>query len=144
MFDLTTLDTKTAANEGFEMEILHPVTLDGTGFMITVLGEDSDAYRKITHQQQQRRLKRAMSSRKGVVAASEALDDLDDDQLEVLSACTKAWRMSDGSAVMLNEKPLACSPENSRTLYAKLPVVRRQVEAAMGDRANFTPRSASN
>lgn len=144
MFDLTTLDTKTAANEGYEVDILHPGTLESTGFLITVLGEDSDAYRKTAHRQQQQRLKRAMASRKAVSAATEALDDLDDAQLEILSACTKSWRMADGSTVLLDGKPLACTPENAQTLYEKLPIVRRQVESAMGDRANFTPRSASN
>jgi uncharacterized membrane protein YcgQ (UPF0703/DUF1980 family) len=144
MFDISALDTKTAANEGCEFEVQHPATLDGTGLLITVLGEDSEAYRKITHHQQQRRLKRALASRKGSAGANDALEDLDDDQLEILAACTKAWRMKDDSDVKLDGKPLPCTAENARALYERFPVIRAQAERTLLDRANFTQRSASS
>lgn len=140
MKDLNGLDTKSAANTGYEFEVQNPATLEGTGFMITVLGEDSDEYRRVQREQNQRRLKRAITKKSTDVD----VDEIEDDALALLSACTKSWRMKDGGEVQLDDAAYPCTTENARKLYVRMPVVRRQVESAMADRANFLPRSVRN
>lgn len=140
MFDLKSLDTKSGANEGFELEIVHPATLEGTGLFITVLGEDSDTYRKHSNEQQRRRLKKTVQ--RGVGAVDISVEDLDADALTLLSACTKSWRMKDSDKVLYEGKEFPCNAANAQRLYEDLPAVRAQVDQAIRNRANFTARSA--
>lgn len=138
MNDLMQLDTKTTANAGFDLEIINPKTLEGTGLVITILGEDSEEYRKITTSQQQRRIKKSIAQR----SRNEVpLDEIDEDALDTLAACTKGWYNKDKSDVTLDGKPFPFSTSNARTLYERIPVIRAQVEAGIKDRANFMPPS---
>ena len=139
-FDLANLDTKTKANEGFEFEVIHPVTQEGTGFMITVLGEDSDVHRSATVDNQRRRLKKTV--KRGVDITDIPLEELEDDALQVLALCTVRWRMKDDSPVEYKGAPFPCSSANAALLYEEVPVIRQQAEQAIRNRANFTARSA--
>ncbi len=145
-YDLALLDTKTKANEGFELEIIHPTTLEGTGLLITVLGEDSDINRKIVSAQAQKRLKRAVGRRgaRSLNATDEDFEEAEDAELERLAALTCKVAMKDASTVLVDGKPLDATAAGYKTMYERYPVIRVQVEGAIRDRANFTQRSGSN
>lgn len=142
MFDLKALDTKSGANEGFEVEIIHPATLEGTGLCITVRGEDSDVYRKHSNLQQRRRLKKTIQ--RGIGGIDDAPEDMEQDAIQLLAACTVSWRMKDNGKVMYEGEDFPCTAANAARLYESLPVVRAQVEQAIRNRANFTSRSAKD
>ena len=132
--DLSTLDTSATAEAGAAMEVVHPTTGaallqdDGAPITVTLAGEDSDRYRKAERRASNRRLATAASGRR-VRATAEALES---DRLDLLVACTIDW---DGIGFDGGEK--ACTPDNVRAAYQKLPWLREQAEAFIMDRANF-------
>lgn len=128
--DLTTLDTRSAANEGAVIEILHPITEQPVGVQIVILGADSDAYQTALRQQQDSRMRRLQRRN----ALSLTLEEIEESQLDLLVACVKDW-----SGVVMAGKELACTPENVREVLAHpgLRWIREQIDRAIGDRANF-------
>lgn len=140
-FDLGSFDTKTAANEGVEFELISLETNEGSGFFITVYGQDSDVFQKTQRMQGTRKVKQAVAARGQVKVSSE---DIEEDSLELLGACTKAWRTASGAEVSLFGRPFPCTPENAIELYQRVPYIRRQVEEAIRNQANFIKRSVSH
>jgi len=130
--DLTLLDI---VPEGSKMELTHPVTgavltqTDGRAVSITLAGEDSEGYRHARRAATNRRLKSQQSGRRLQVSAEE----LENDALEMLVGCTVAW---DGISLG-DQADLPFSSDNARVIYKRLPWLREQAEAFIGDRANF-------
>lgn len=129
--DLSTLNTVTAANAGAVLELAHPTTGTplrneaGEALTITLLGVDSDAYRKAQRAAQNKRL----AKRGGIKLTAE---ELEAESIETLAACTVAW-----ANIEFEGRALECNRANAVKLYTALPWVREQVDAFMGDRANF-------
>lgn len=143
-FDLASLDTRTRSNQGFDLEIFNPRTMDGTGFMITIYGEDSDAYQQALIDETQRKIARnagtvGQKSRREVVANS--LDESDENEILRLAACTKGWFTKDKTPVLLEGKPFPFSSANATLLYQNYPLIRKQVSNAIGNRSNFMQTS---
>lgn len=128
--DLATIDTVKGANEGFDVEIYHPGTNEDLGIKIHVLGKDSDEFQKVSRAQTKKRL--AKLNKGGFRAGSIPTEEIEQDGLELLAACTVSW-----SGVVIGGKEVTCSRESAVELYERFPWIREQVDTAIGDRANF-------
>ncbi len=132
--DLAELDTVKGADEGCEIELRHPTTGEGLDAFITVIGEDSDHYQEHLRALQKKSVDSFVRSRKvnGV--------DPEEEGINLLAAATKSWR----SLPPVDGKTLEFNPGNARTLYKRFPWIREQVAAAVRERANFLPKSATD
>jgi len=133
--DLSQLDTRAGAEAGFALRILHPISQEPLDIVITVRGEDSDAYQEGVQQ--------ILRQREAVLARTKE-KDLSFEQkaamtVDLLSVATMGWE-----GITWDGQPFPYSPENARKLYAHpgFKWLRQQVDAAIGDRANFLPGSA--
>ena len=134
---LADLNTKETADNGVEIEILHPGTNLPVGVAITVLGTDSAAFRAITRKQRNRRLE-SMNRSKGKVTQTD--EEQEAEALDILAACTKSWRTGENNEIEVTPGEfLACTPENAKRLYADVGFswLREQVDREIGDRTNF-------
>lgn len=128
--DLSSIDTVKGANGGFAVPICHPGTSEELGIAITVLGKDSDEFQKISRQQSKKRMDRM--SKGGFRNQAISPEEIEQDSLNLLAACTKSW-----TGVVLEGQPLPCTKENAIMLYERFPWIKEQVDQAIGDRANF-------
>lgn len=128
--DLAELDLSDAAT----MEVRHPgtgsVLTDGDGdpVAIRLYGTDSDAYLN------GRRMMVNRAVRKG--GRTQTAEEFEEDAISLLAACTAGW-----SGIDLDGKPFAYNAANAKTLYRRFPWLRDQVDAFIGDRANFSKAS---
>lgn len=149
--DLGKLDSISAANQGFEIQLYHPGSKEDLGIFITVLGKDSDAHRKLFQAQQRRRVEK-MTKGGGVrIAGGLAPEVLEQEANDLLAVCTKSWRTSEADkddpklehvkpVLLLNGEELACTRENAVRVYREYPWIKEQVDDAVNDRANFLKR----
>lgn len=147
--DLKALDTTQASNEGFELQLAHPGSGELLGIFITVLGRDSAAFRTLQTEQNKRRIQRMT---KGTGARmSLAAEEMEEEAVELLSACTRAWRqeekpvdeedaVSSKDTLTVEGKELPCTRANAADLYRKFTWIREQVDAGVTDRQNFIKR----
>lgn len=149
--DLKDFDVVSGANEGFELQLVNYKTQEPLPLFVTVLGRDSDAFRRVQADQQRRRLAK-MTKGNVVRVGSVSAEELEADAIDLLAACTVGWREElapEGSAVpegsrhekktlTVRGEELTCTRANAARLYADFPWIREQVDAAVGDRANFT------
>lgn len=141
--DLKQLNVAEAANKGATIELVSPydgekLTYEGEKgeervMHLTVVGRDSDAYRKGFRQLVERRMKR---QQKRGAAATMSLDEIEQETADALAACVT------GGKVFLDGKEVSVTQDVARTLFSEPGYVwiRNQVEAFMEDRANFLPR----
>lgn len=118
------------ADEGVSMQLLDPVTeepIEGT--TITLLGQDSAKYEKMTLRRSQAVLNRISKGKKGVdLKAEEVRDNSIDDLVEL----TVDW-----TGFEENGKPLKCTPKTSRKIYTEIKWIREQALEFVADRSNF-------
>lgn len=146
MLNLSQLDTSQTAENGVAVELRHPKTNAPLGMRIFVAGVDSETYRSQIRRQQNRRMEQARRSRGLNISAEE----LENDALDLLVACTKGWEADIEEhgekktvpALPMSDGLLPFSPENVRKVYASpgLAWLREQVDTDMGDRGNFLPK----
>ena len=124
-FDLASLDSAAKAEDGAELEVLHPISGEKLGIAIRLAGTDSAVHRKATT---------AIASRrtKGGFRRNINLDDLQAESIEILARCTLGW-----SGVVLDGKDVPPSKEAAAALYTRFPWLREQVETFISDRANY-------
>lgn len=127
-FDLNSLDVVAGANEGADIALVHPVTLEKLSIKIKVAGKDSDLFKKIVNKQNRARLSKAKKSRSLDIDP----DELEADTISILSACTLSWE-----GMELDGKPLEFSTQNAQMVYTRFPWIREQIDVAVNDRANF-------
>jgi hypothetical protein len=136
-FDLAGLDTKSASEQGAVMSVFNidgSVRRDKTGnpVTLTLLGVDSETYRKATRKNLNKRFARRNP---GKITAEE----LDVESLEVLAACTVAW----AGIVSRDGAEVPCTPAHAKALYEAAPELRDQADRFINDRANFLLISAT-
>jgi hypothetical protein len=140
VLDLSSLDTTKAAEDGAVLEIRHPTSGavlsngDGRAVTLTLAGMDSQRARKAERQATNRRLR--MGGRRAI---SVTADELDNDSLDLLAACTLAW-----SGFAVDGSELECNAENARRLYRQFPWLREQAQQYIDDRANFLTTSQTS
>lgn len=129
--DLSELDTRKAAEEGAKLQLRHPVddtplTDDkGVPITITVVGSDSQTFKRAMHAQADRRM--AKANRRNMTMQS-----IEDEGINLLVAATTGW-----FGIIVDGKAMPFSGDNAHTLYDRFPWIREQVNVFVGDRANF-------
>lgn len=138
--DLKKFDVLAKANKGVEIQLLHPVLHTPLGIFLTVIGIDSDEYRAGMAERNQARITR--NTRGGVFRPTPmSMPEIEAEAIELLAVCTKAWRDADAKVlagqIMINEVCYPCNPANAALLYTTYPWAKEQVDAEIGNRANF-------
>lgn len=123
--DLNSLDIVAAAGAGAEIAILHPVTGKELGITITVIGADSERYRKNLRSLASGRLNR--KNRKPM-----DVEEAEEEGLDLLAKATLGWK-----GVVVDGAEIPFSKDEAKKLYRRFPWVKEQVDAAIVDRGNF-------
>jgi hypothetical protein len=117
-----------------DVVLYHPVSgeplLNGdkTQMSITIHGPYSARYKKISHEQQNRRLIKAQRSGGKLNLTAE---EIEASALEILVKCVESWH------VTLDKDLEKFSEDKVREVFVTLPWVREQVDAAFGDARAF-------
>lgn len=120
--------------ETTDVMLMHPVSgeplLNGdkTTMTITIHGPYSARYKKINHEQQNRRLIKAQRSGGKLNLTAE---EIESSALEILVKCVEGWH------VTLDKDLEKFSEDKVREVFVSLPWVREQVDAAFGDARAF-------
>ena len=101
---------------------------DGSEMTITVHGPYSKKYKTISHAQQNRRLMKAQRTGGKLNLTAE---EIEASGLDLLVKCVDGWDIT-----LAGEKP-ECKEAKVREVFEKLPWVREQVDAALGDAQAF-------
>lgn len=122
------------ADEGAVMQVVHPDSEEPIeGMTITLMGQDSNLYEKIS-------LKRSQSALSRISKGKKALDldakEVQSNLLEDLVALTVDW-----TGFELEGKALKPTPENIRNVYQGWKFIREQAQEFVADRANFFRKS---
>lgn len=132
--DLSQFDTTQASEQGVVMPVINPLTRkplltdDGDAITITLLGMDSNVYRKHASAT----LKRRISPR----GLNMNVDGMEDEAIELLVTCTTAWE----NIEIDGEKP-PFSKQAVREAYGRFRWLREQADEFINDRANFLGKS---
>lgn len=124
--DLQSLDTKTRAEEGEWMTLVHPGTRheivdeNGETVQIKLLGRDSETYRAEIHK----------ANREATKNSKQPYND--DLVVELLVKCTVDWE-----GVVYKGDHLECTHENAKWLYHQFPWIREQADTFQYNRANY-------
>ncbi len=125
-FDLGSFEEHTRDKEW--VNICHPVSGAPTGLRILAASPDSEHYRQADRKIKNRNLAFMQKSR-GKPLSMEALEAAG---LDLIVAITLDWQ-----GARWDGRELECDEANARMLYATFPFIREQVDAFVGDRANF-------
>lgn len=106
--------TAPAHEQGAEMEIMHPVTGQGTGVFLLIRGVDSKTFRDASIEFNRKRMDKA--------------NDDKDIALDLTVAITAGWRGIDD---------VEFSADAARKMYTDSPAIRAQVDAFFTVRRNF-------
>ncbi|NTX58151.1 hypothetical protein [Myxococcus sp. CA039A] len=132
MFDLSTVTHRDTS----EVSIHHPLTGVATGIVILVASPDGAVTRDAERALRERTITRLnLGHRSPATGAKE----IEDDALDLLAARTVGWR-----GVSEKGRSVDYSPDSARRLYVSYPWLRRQVEAAFGERTRFFESSPTN
>jgi hypothetical protein len=130
--ELNRLDTKKLANDGAWMRVINIATGEETDIEILLAGVDSESFREARRNWEN---KRRDKLEKG--AGLPTADELENQRLATLVACTLDWRN-----VEMDGQALACNKLTARHVYLNFPWLREQVDVFIGDRRNFLPPEA--
>jgi hypothetical protein len=131
--DFSTIDLAANAERGADVHIDHPVTEeplfteDGQPITIRVLGQDSREFRAAVT---------ALADKAS--RGKQSLDKTEAAAIDLLARVVVRWQ-----GIMWEGKALECTPENVRMFLTKFPPIRRQIDAFIADRANFTKPARS-
>ena len=134
--DLSKFNVEKMAEQGAWLELEDPSTGDvlqgddGEAIAIKVLGTDSKAYRNKNREYQRARIAQMARSKSRKIDYTMS----DEDACDLLAECTVEWR-----GIVDEGKEVEFSKEAAHDLYMKYIWIREQVDAFIGDRANFFP-----
>jgi hypothetical protein len=115
--------------------LYHPATgkdllnADKTPMTITLHGPYSERYKTVLRDQQQRRM---TDMTRAAARTSMTPEEVEALSQELLIRCVEAW-----SITLEGDEKLAFSPEAVETVMAEFPWLKDQVNAAMGNVADF-------
>lgn len=140
--DLGKLNTRRGAEEGAELELVHFETREPLGIFIRLRGLDSTVFRDQMIANQRRMRSRLVAEKRAEASGAE----IEADAVSLLAACTQSWRDAElGKPVLeIDGAELECTPDNARRVYTEFTWIREQVDAFVGDRANFLQRSGTS
>lgn len=134
-FDLADLDTRAKANEGYDLEILHPVSQEEIGLTVHILGSDSKEYQKIVRATNSKRMDRLRKAG-GLRNADIPLEEIEKDSVDLLVSCSTGWKARGGLMLDGKEWPAFTKPV-AAGLYDRFPWLREQIDRGIVDRGNF-------
>lgn len=132
MAKLGSFNTKISANKGVDVDVPNPVDGTPTGFVITILGKDSDQYRKVEAEQRERAIRAANTT--GTFRMSP--EAIEANATELIVACVKGW----SGLVDDNENPIPFTADALKGLLTESPYVREVLDRNIGDRSLFAVR----
>jgi hypothetical protein len=149
--DLSSLDTRAASNKGAKIELRHPVTKEGLGNYVHMLGKDSDAFRAfISHSANADRRREFESKRKGKPAEPKTFAESEAEGIALIVACTTGFscddmKSKDGKSVVevggdflrLPGGNVSYSEAAATKLFTDYPEAFRQMNDALQDLENF-------
>lgn len=131
MADLKTLDLSGLAPvDEAEITLLHPTTGEPLDIKVTVASADSERYRAGLRAQQDARFAKAAHNPHKPLKLTAG--ELEAENLDLLVKSTVSWE-----GVVVDGKPVSCTPENVRSIYQKFRWMYQQLDRAITDRANF-------
>jgi hypothetical protein len=137
--DLSNIDVTAACDKPFEYEIKHPVTGEGVGTFILIVGKDSKIYQNAIRASIAVDENEALAaSRLGTKIVAKSLSVREAENIDFIVAATTGWRnmtYTSKSGKVLGDADF--SADNARILYTEQIEVRRQVIAAINNLANF-------
>lgn len=148
-FDLASLDTCKASDEGADIVILHPVTKEPLGIYVSILGKHSETFRELVKERTNKRIKEdSLNARRGKFGKVKTAEEYEAEAIEMLCACTTGWGKctltKDGdiaektsTTFLFDGEQLPYNPKNGKTVYGRLIWLRQQVDDAIGDLENF-------
>lgn len=137
---LDDLDMATPSNAGIEFELKHPVTSEPLGWFVTVIGKNSGEYQSSQRKQINETLRKAhMARKRGKDVDIQTIEQIEESATKTLVECSKGWRSASGATLHFLGEDRVFSKENATLLYSseKFPWVRKQVDEAISDDANF-------
>lgn len=120
--------------ETTDVLLYHPATSeplmneDGTQMSVTIHGPYSPVYKKINHDQQNRRLMKAQRTGGKLNLTAE---EIEASSMDLLVKCVADWNIT------LDKKPEPFSQEMVREVFTNYPWVREQVDSAFADTRAF-------
>ena len=131
MFDLTSIKEAGTA----DIDILHPITRAPTGAVITLMGPEHPARKKVQYERQ--RKMRAAFSRRGHVEVGDPEEE-EQEEVERLASFTVSWK-----DIGIDGKPLEYSKAAAVDLYGRpeMAWLKRQIQSALNDLENFIQTS---
>lgn len=138
-FDLSIFDTVSASNRGAVIELTNRETGKPSGVCFKVLGTDStewrDAQNELTNKRTRQYFKAQRSGRPD--AHLSTAEERDAEAINLLAAVTIDWWIGDDHGLPYDGNDLPCNPANAALIYARYPAIFKEVDAFVGDMANF-------
>lgn len=122
MTDLSIFDYETKAEQGFDVDILHPATAKPTGITINLVGKDSQTFERA-----QTKFQRAMKD-----VADDDRDAALKASCQLLADCTRGWDGLDE-----NGKPVKFTTAAAVDIYTRYKGIREQVDRAITQRSRL-------
>jgi len=147
-FDLSILDTVAGGDEGFDLELKHPVTGEELGMVIHLIGGDSAEWGRIDRARRNKRLDKLQKSGR-LKNITQVTEENERESIHDLATASRSWKtkavMDDKGNIIDPEKKTLLfggkeyehTTENAIYLFGRLPWMKEQVDIAIGDRANF-------
>jgi len=141
-FDFAALDLTAAADTPVEIEIKHPVSGDGLGVFVSVVGAESATFQTYLRAQANAARRKAFeASRKGKQDEPTTVEQDEDDIIRAVAACMTGWRtVVDGisqPAIVWDGRSLEFSEHNACLWLKQFRWVRGQINEATADMGNF-------
>lgn len=130
--DFSKLDTAKATQNTFRFEILHPVTMEGTGAFIDVYGAESDGVKRFANAQLRKMQKQEFENSRSRKPKFKELDELQEVALE-----SALVRVADWENIEWEGKSLEFTEENARKILTACPWLREQIVEHSDNLGNF-------
>jgi len=128
-FDLAELDTISACDKGFELELIHPKLKTPMGWFVNILGSDSTEFRNFTRARGNENIRKTdFAKKRGKDPETRTIEKIEAENIELLVLCTKGWR-----GIISNGEELPFNVQNAIMLYKKYPWIYTQINEAIGD-----------
>lgn len=136
--DLKRFDSVTLANKGVDMELKDLRTGQPSGAFITLLGMDSDEFKRIRSERARAAIDRASANG----SRQPTDEEMDAMAVDGLAALTIGWwfKGDDGMRVdwlMEGKEQVLFSHSEAARIYRAYPAIREQVNVFIAERRNF-------
>lgn len=136
-FSLADIDTISACNKPFKLEIISAKTREPTGMFVYIVGKDSDVYRAKKDALANEWLAREAANARRNKFEPESISKLEAKNIDAIVAAITGW---EGFAFNVDDPDLEFTDENIRMVCRKYPPFKEQVQEAINDLENFMVR----